>query len=361
MALEKGCTMKILNRYITLQVVGASLLTLIVLVALDVGYVLIQEMERHNEAYGWLQATTYTALTIPGRMYVLLPPAVLIGSLLSLGALAENSELTAMRAAGLSITQIVGHTLTAGMLLMLLAVFLGEGVAPPSERQAQQIRVTGISGQVQLGSEGLWARDGQRYIHVSRVLPDQHLRDVRVFVFADGLELREAVHIRDARYLGAQGWQMDGLSRSQIDFSGVRTERVAEEVWPRLIQPDLLDVIIVESRHMSALALWRYVGYLRANQLESEPYQLAFWSRITMPLSSLVMLLLATPFVFGLLRGGGAGQRLFVGILLGVGFNSLNMTLGHVGLASGLPPLLSATLPMLIFLALALWGLSRVR
>ncbi|SIT72587.1 lipopolysaccharide export system permease protein [Ectothiorhodosinus mongolicus] len=352
--------MSILNRYLTMQIIGGALLALLVLLALDVAATLINEMEQMSETYGWLQVLTYTLLTIPGRLYLLFPPAVLIGALLSLGAVAENSELTAMRSAGLSIGQISRNTLTAGMILMLIAVFLGEVVAPASERQAQQLRTFGVAGQVHLGGTGLWARDEQKYIHVRRILPDLHLRDVRVYTF-DRQQLVESVQIRDAFNRGASGWEMQGLVRSSISTTGVLTARVDQEIWPRLLAPELFDVIVVEPSQMSGLALWRYISYLRVNQLESSVYELALWGRIATPMSSLVMLLLALPFIFGPLRAGGTGQRLFVGMLLGIGFHLVNQTLAHGGLIWGLPPALSATLPMLIFLAFALWGLSRVR
>jgi lipopolysaccharide export system permease protein len=112
---------------------------------------------------------------------------------------------------------------------------------------------------------------------------------------------------------------------------------------------------------MSALSLWRYMRYLQENNLDAARYELAFWVRFTTPLSSIVMLLIALPFVFSSQRAGGFGQRLFVGIIIGVSFFLLNRMLNHVGLVYGLPPLLSATFPLIMFMGAAIWALKRIR
>jgi lipopolysaccharide export system permease protein len=65
-------------------------------------------------------------------------------------------------------------------------------------------------------------------------------------------------------------------------------------------------------------ALYSYVRYLRAQGLDTYKYELAFWSRIASQVSVLLMAALALPFVFGPLRSAGAGQRLMIGVMLGV-------------------------------------------
>ncbi|EHQ52015.1 MULTISPECIES: LPS export ABC transporter permease LptG [Ectothiorhodospira] len=353
--------MMILRLYIARQVIGGTLLALLVLTALDVAFTFIGELDDVGQgAYGWIQAVTYTALTIPRRLYELFPTAVLLGTLLSLGTAAENSELTAMRAAGLSVYRIVIAVLQAGLVMMLAAVLLGEVVAPAAERQAQSLRTFSHSDQVHVGSGGLWARDGDRFLNVRTIMPGLRLQDLRIYRFDDTGRLVESVQAGQARYREGV-WVMEDVVRSRISSTGIQAERVAMERWERLLAPELFDVIVVEPRQMSAWALARYITYLRENNLESAPYELAFWSRFTTPLSSLVMLLLAIPFIFGSLRTGGAGQRLFIGILIGVGFHLLNRTLNHMGLVYGIPPFLSAVLPLTVFLLVALWALRRVR
>jgi len=353
--------LKLLDGYIARNVLGGTLLALLVLAGLDTLFAFIGEIDdigRHD--YGLIQALVYTALTVPRRIYELFPTSVLLGSLLSLGALAANSELTAMRAAGVPVARIVRSVLRAGLLMLVAVVLLGEAVAPLSEQRAQTLRSMAHSEQMHLRSDGLWAKDGQRFIQVGAVLPDLRLLDLRIYELDAERRLTSSVEAEAARYEDG-AWVLSGISRSVISEQAVRAEQVAEERWPRLIAPELFSVLTVEPGQMSAVTLAQYVTYLRDNQLDSAHFELAFWLRFVTPLSSLVMLLLAIPFVFGSMRTGGAGQRLFIGLLIGVGFHLLNRILNHMGIVYGLPPLLSATLPTLLFFGVALVALRRLR
>ncbi|WP_018952933.1 LPS export ABC transporter permease LptG [Thioalkalivibrio sulfidiphilus] len=353
--------MKRLDAYIARNVMGGTLLAMLVLGGLDTLFAFIAELDEiGRNDYGLIQAVVYTALTVPRRVYELFPTSVLLGSLLSLGALAANSELTAMRAAGVPIAGIVRSVLRAGLMMLVVVVLLGEAVAPVSEQRAQTIKSQASGEEMYRGSAGLWAKDGQRFIQVGAVMPDLRLLDLSIYELDAERRLSSMLRAASARYQDGT-WILKNIERSRLNEAGVHAEHVDEERWPRLLAPELFNVLAVEPRQMAATTLAQYVTYLRENDLDSAHFELAFWMRFTTPLSSLVMLLLAVPFVFGSLRTGGAGQRLFIGLLIGVGFHLLNRTLNHMGLVYGLPPMLSATLPTLIFFAVAMLALRRVR
>ena len=121
----------------------------------------------------------------------------------------------------------------------------------------------------------------------------------------------------------------------------------------------MLRSLSVSPDNLSAGDLSEQVRYLRDNGLDSRRIELALWVKLTSPFATLVMLMLSLPFVFGSQRSGGAGQRIFVGILLGIVYVLLNRLLAQLALANGLPPSLSAILPLLLFLGIALVGIRR--
>lgn len=354
--------MKLLDRYLAKAVTAGTLIALLVLASLDIFFAFIGEMEEVGKGdYTWLEAFLHVGLTVPRRLYELFPMSVLLGSLLSLGALAGNSELVAMRAAGVPVAGIIRSVLKVGLLLMFGAVLLGELLAPVTEQKAQNLRTAAHAGRVALKSkDGLWARDGNRFLNVEVVLPDMRLLGIHVFTLNKELRLQEAVFAESAEFLNEQ-WLLRNVRYSRFTPEGIATEHVPDERWERLISPSLLNVIVVKPEQMSAWVLAKYVRYLQKNNLDSRRYELAFWVRFTTPLSSLVMLLLAIPFVFGSLRSGSTGQRLFVGILIGIGFYILNRMMSHLGLIYGLSPFLSATLPLFSVLGLSLLALRRIQ
>lgn len=108
------------------------------------------------------------------------------------------------------------------------------------------------------------------------------------------------------------------------------------------------------------MGLYSYIDYLEANGLSTERYELAFWKRLLLPFVSAVMIVLALPFIFGPLRSVGVGSRILFGVLVGVSFHLLNQLVGFFGLVYGLPPMLSAAIPSMLFFFAAVHFLRRV-
>ncbi|AOU99676.1 LPS export ABC transporter permease LptG [Acidihalobacter yilgarnensis] len=355
--------MRRINTYLMRAVIGGSLVALLLLTLLDWVFAFLAEIDSVGHGhYGLAQAILFTLYTEPQRMYTLFPTAVLIGSLLSLGNLAAHSELIAIRAVGVSVAGVVRAALMAGIIMIVVALPFGEWVGPEAARMGQALKVAAESGQqvVREGSD-IWARDGDRYIHIDHALPGRRLMGISVYTISPVGHLRLALHAASARY-GDKAWMLHDVQKSVFDDpERVQVEQLMTMKTPALISPRLFDLLDTQPGEMTLPALAQYVGYLKRNHLDASRYELSFWQRFTTPLSALVMLMLAIPFVFGSQRSGGAGQRLFIGIVVGVGFYFLNRLSNQVGLVFGLAPLLSAMLPLGLFLFVSLFALRRLR
>ena len=125
-------------------------------------------------------------MTAPRRLYEMLPMAALIGCLIGLGALASSSELTIMRAAGVSIGRIVWAVMKPMLVLMVAGLLIGEYVAPVTEAQAQAARsLAQGTGDAQSARHGLWHRQGDEFIHINTVQPNGLLYGVTRYRFDD--------------------------------------------------------------------------------------------------------------------------------------------------------------------------------
>ena len=353
--------MSILDRYIARVVVGGTLMALVVLGSLLAFVDFVSEMSEVGKGqYDIFDAVLFVLLSLPKRIYELFPTAVLLGSLLSLGALAGNSELTVIRASGISILRITRSVLQAGLILVAIVALVGEVIVPVSERKAQTIRASALQQNISLGGKhGLWARDGLYYIYVGRVYPDYHLENVDIYELNESKRLVRSTHARSASYV-KDAWQLKDVKRTHLDKKEVTSETLNSFRFPRVINPELFEVISVKPGNMSAIDLYKYSNYLQDNDLDSSHYLLAFWIKIITPISSLVMLLIAMPFVFGSQRSGGAGGRLMIGMLLGIGFFLLNRTMNHLGQVYGLDPLFSAAFPVILVAMAGIYALKRV-
>jgi lipopolysaccharide export system permease protein len=353
--------MSILDRYIASTIIMGTLMALLVLSGLLAFVDFVSELGKVGRGqYGLMDAIFYVLLSLPKRIYEIFPTSVLLGSLLSLGALAGNSELTVMRASGLSIMRIVRSVLQAGFVLVVFVALVGEILVPISERQAKTIKAVGLQQKISLGGQhGFWLRDGHRYMHVGQVYPDLHLENLEIYELDGRNQLARITHASSAQLVN-KTWQLRGVQRSTISNTGVKSVSLAVDEWPELLNPDFFNVVSVKPGNMSAMDLYRYSNYLQENELDASQYRLAFWIKVITPLTSLVMLLIALPFVFSSQRSGASGQHVLVGLLLGIGFFMLNRTMNHLGQVYGIHPLLSAALPVVLVAIAGVMAIRRV-
>ena len=356
----QGWNGQMLDRYIGFSVISSTLVALMILVSIDGFFAFIDQLDDIGKNNFHLSTgILFVILTLPRRIHELFPMATLLGSLLGLGALASGSELIVMRAVGFSIGRIATAALSAGFLLMLLITLLGEAVAPVGEQMATNMREEALNTQVaSRDKDGFWARDGKNFINIRKILANGMLQDVYVYEFDGAHRMTSATFAKSASYVGGK-WEMVEVKQSFISDSGVITQKVPAVSWDSLLNPKLLNVVVVEPERLSTRDLSKYIDYMAENRLDPRRYELAFWVRIVSPFSALVMLLLAMPFVFGPLRSVGAGQRILVGVLFGLGFSILNKAINHAGQVFQFSPFLSAALPTLVFLVLGVYFLRK--
>lgn len=351
-----------LDRYIFRQVLATSLISLLVLLALESFFAFMRELDRLGEgSYGPLDIAQFLLYTLPQRAVERMPMALLLGGLMGMGALAAGSELVAMRAAGWSTLRIVASTLLPGLLLVLLAATVGEFVAPALTHHAEAARAEARDRTLSIrGGRGFWVRDGDLLVQIREVHPSGELANLWLYRLEDGVRLRSVAQAESAVH-GAQGWRLLGVTETELGPLTARRVAVAERLWDAPITPRLLDVLVLQPEAMSARDLRVYSEYLTRNGLDARSYRLALWAKLVAPLSNLVMLFVAMPFVFGPLRSAAAGQRLFAGVMVGLLFYLTSNTLANVGLVYSLPPALAITLPPALFFLAAFLALRRIR
>ncbi|OGT21647.1 MAG: LPS export ABC transporter permease LptG [Gammaproteobacteria bacterium RBG_16_57_12] len=353
--------MKILYRYIADTVIINTLIVLLVLLGLFAFFTFFDQMKDVGMgSYTTDKVMIYVAAQLPGLLYQLMPIAAMLGSIIGLGMLANNNELTVMRATGISVAKITWSLMRVGLFLVAIAMTMGEAVAPLAEQYAQRLRADALSENIAFqGDGGMWARDNVRFINIRKIGKDGQLGNVYIYEMGDDGRLRELIHARQAMYQNGK-WLLKDVQKTQIAPEQLSGSYSGELIWESSLSPELLGIVQIDPESMTLWGLKQYIDYLRSNGLRSEHYRLVFWNKLMIPVITMVMIFLAIPFVFGSTRSVAMGQRILVGVLLGIGFHMMNRTLGAVGLAYDLSPLLSATGPALAFLLLAIILMRRV-
>jgi lipopolysaccharide export system permease protein len=354
--------MKLLDRYIAFAMARGTGIALLVIMGLNVFFSIIEEIDELDQgSYNITKMLEYVALTLPRGIYELFPTAALIGGLTGMGALAVNGELVAMRASGLSVWRIVRSVLQAGLVLLVVVVALGEGVAPVAEQYAQRLRSGALEKRVSfMGREGVWVRDESRYIYVNKIFDNDTLADVSVFEFDPDRQLISSMHADTAAYQGGGKWLLHNM-RETLFAGNSATTRVEESITvPALLAPELINVVVLKPENMSVQDIRQFLGYLKANGLETQEYRYALYRRFVTPVSVLLMLFISVPFVFGSLRSTGTGQRFLVGVMAGFGYFLANQLASQAGQVYGWSPLLVSITPGLVVMLAGIYALRRV-
>lgn len=353
--------MKTLDKYIGRVVASHTFVVLAVFLSLFIFSFFINEVDDiGNGSYTVWHAIVYVLLTIPTLAYQLFPSMALIGTIIGLGALASNSELVAIRAAGVSLNRIVVSVMKTGFILILFAGLLGEVVAPETERYAKNMRSAALTNKITLKTDhGLWARDGNHFVHIRELMADGSLNNVSIYEIDNDGRLKLITHAEKAHYRGEQ-WVLENIARSSINADSVTSEKLPNMNWESLLNPELVGVVSVNPDLLSAWGLFKYNAYLRDNGLETERYEQAFWKKIISPLTTGIMVFIAIPFIFGPLRSVAIGLRIVVGTLAGIGFYAFSQVFAFMGLAYQMNPFLSVIIPPALFLALAVYLTRRI-
>jgi lipopolysaccharide export system permease protein len=345
--------MRILDRHIGRHVLTGSLIALVILVSIDLVFAFGSEVSDIGEGdYDFIRSLIYVLLTAPRRAYDYMPMAAIVGSMVMLGGLAASNEFTAMRSSGISMLQIAVSVIKAGLILVTVSIVLGEGITPFSEPYAQQMRSFAQTQSTALKSEhGIWARDGRSFVNILQLRPGGELRRLDIFEFGEDFSLRFRTHA-DRAVFEDDAWMLYNIEQVEIKPDGLDIKRYEQAKWGALLNPELLGVLAVKPEQLPIWRLTTYIDYLELNELETEPYEFAFWHKISSPFAIIVMLWLSVPFVFSPIRATGAGQRILIGIVLGIGYFILSHIMARMGEVYDFSPFLSNLTPILVFIGL---------
>lgn len=349
--------MRLLDRYIVRSIAGHTALGLAVLLVLMALFLFVNEQGWVGVGrYGNLQALRHVLLNLPATLLPFLPVAALFGSLLAMGQLARGSELTVMRASGVSVARLGLAVFATGLLLVPLALLVNESVAPPLVKLARETRAVERDGGISLTRQGVWLRDGGR---VLRIDGEPGRNGVMVFE-VDGTTLAAVEKARAARALAAGDWELQGISGSRMEAGKVVPWTAAAQQLQLAAGADFFSAANSEPREMSLGQLWRAVGYLEAGGLDARRHRFAFWSGIARLAALPLAMLLAVPLVLGALRGAENAGRATLGLVLGLAWYISQRMVENGALVFAMPQALLAFLPTLALAAAVLVLLARL-
>ncbi len=355
--------MNLLDRYVIRAVLGGALIVMVVLLTLGALFLFANQQDDIGlGSYTSLDAFWFVLLNIPQQVYELMPIGVLIGALLGLGALARGSELTVMRAAGISVWRVAGSVAMAGVLLIVLAALCGEFLAPPLQAMAKQQKLLSKFSTITFaGRAGPWVRDGNLLIHVTQQSGSSEFGGMVIFELGDDHQLKSVATARTAHVQPDGTWKLSHYASTRFGGEVIESQLEDSREFQSTVGGDFLALTVSAPRQLDTRRLWGLIRHLRENSLDASEQEFAFWSRIARTTAILFAALLAVPFVFGNLRAAGAGSRTLVGVLIGVTFFLIQRTLESGAVVFDASPVVLAWFPTALLASVALILIARTR
>lgn len=351
--------MQLLDRYIYRSVLYGILISTTVLMTLFIFMFYVSELTQVQGNYTGLLALEYSLFGNARMLKELFPMSALIGALIGLGTLSSNSELTVMRATGISIRRIALPVLKVAMLLMVLMSLYSEYLVPVAERHAKQLKADALQRKVILNARsGIWLKNENKIFHAAGV-GNNSFTTVQVYQMNDEGDVASIIMAESAKFIDEQ-WLLYKVKRSDFLQDRIIVNHYEQLAWDIGVRVDIVDVVAVGPSELSIYELWDLIQHLNENDQDSLRYEISLWEKIISPFSTMVMIFMAMPFVFGSLRSVSISTRLLSGTLVGIIFYMANQSSTRLGVVYEITPFISAAAPTLIALSVLIYYSRRL-
>ena len=351
--------MRIYSRYLLKELLAVFFLSLLALLSI---YLLVDFFSKVDNAMesqaGFLPLMLFLANQIPFLLGKFIPLALLLATMLALGGMAQNNEIVAFQAGGLSLVKLARPLVGAGLVLGLVTFFVNNNLVPRASLKADHLKavVRGDEEKNLYNLKSLWYAGQDGIYYFENLDPvKKSIEKALLYHFSDDRRLSRRLDIEKLVFLDdEQKWVSEKVKvrdfRFHDGFTDVAGFRQAENLELDIVET-FQDFLVPrkEPDRMSLGELKSYIGKAKSAGLSHIAYTVEIFNRILYPFSCPLMILLAIPFSLTSRRHGGAARGVAISLLLGFSFwvtLSLSLALGQGRL---LGPLTAAVLPYLLY------------
>ena len=339
-----------LSRLFVTRIIAVLLMLVMVLQLLDLlgesGSILAYPGNGEPELF------KYVTLRVPQLIARFLPYSVLLATIVTLATLNQNSEVIAMKSAGLSAHQLLAPLFLSAAVVSVVSFAFNERVVTRATATLKAWEAADY-GPIPKDSgvrSNVYLRDGNNILLASTLSgsgPGMVMEGVTWYRRDKGGTILQQLRSPHATYAGP-GWRLD--APVSFDVKNTTTQRLAPVTVARGITPSQVTLSSVDAASESIVALSRSISALKAAGRHTAELEGAWWHKFSGPLSALLMPLLGAVSAFGLARSGQLLIRSILGMALGFAYFVIDNAALAMGNFGGYPPLVAAWAPFFLFL-----------
>ena len=344
--------MNIFSRYLVRHLFIGYFAAALLLVPLFTLFDFISELEDVTTSYGWGQALLVVVYLVPRCLVNLSPFIALLGGIVGLGNMSKNMELTAIRCAGFSIFRIALVVLLSGVMFTASLAIIDEWIASPLQQQAQLRKDTALAESQDSDSDAktIWGQQGDEFVRIDHLDRQGQPQGIEIFDYNSDLTLKNYLSAESATYGENNAWTLHNVKHTQWQGDRQSTSQQATMPWVSIFNSNNLKQLQLSSESYSIPQLKNYIHYLKATEQPSMEYRSALWQKLGRPILVLAMVLLIIPFTFVNARETGMGNRLALGVIVGLVTYIIYQICINLGLIFSITPLIAVVIPPVLML-----------
>jgi len=359
--------MKILDRYILKE----FFLYLIMIISLFIVlFIIIDFFERLKLFLSNHASVTHMSLfifyQIPMIVSLALPAAVLIATLITLSTFSRNSELTAMKASGISLYRIATPIFLSAIAISLGLFFFSEWITPLANQKAEYVKYVEIKKQETRGSfkqAQIWYRGKDNSIYNFNLYdPDTAMiQGVYLYFMTSDFRPRLQVSMEKAQWQGGK-WMGYNVQVIMLSASGLPTIQKRDQmILPIQETPADFEEVQISPDKMGFFDLRDYVHTLAAEGSDVTPYLVDMHAKIAFAFVTLILTVIGVIFSVHAERSGGVARSIGLGIIIGFSYWIVHAFSVSFGRSGTLHPILAAWVANILFLLMGLVLSRRIR
>ena len=347
-----------------LKIFGLSLSSMILIYVVVIFFQKMNFFQRNNAPFYLM--FEYVLYRIPEATFQwTIPYAVLLTTLLTLGTFSRHSEITALKAVGISLYRI-----TLPLILIVLIIsffsFLGNDYLVPFSNQKTRylldVKVRKESPTGFFKNYKIWYRSDRRILNIQLVdAAKKALKGLTLYEFDDQFRCIQRIDASEARWADGKWRFYDGAIRDFEESGSFRTSAFNEIDFPLKENWESFQKSARDSAEMSYAELRAYIQKIQASGYDATRYLVDLYGKISYPLLNLIMILIGVPFALKTGRSGGVALSIGISMMIGFAYGITFYLFLSFGKSGILSPLLSSWIPTVLFGLAGIFTLMSVR
>lgn len=344
------------DSYIIRTLLLSMLAVMLCLLLLMTMFGFVDEARGADETRSFLSILAIVLLDVPASLAESVTYIVMVGVLVGLGAMSQNSEITVLRASGLSPWRLCISVAAASLIFFGGVVLVSELMKSPV---LTRLILPEAAGQSEAGT---WYREGNTFYQIHAFDEVGNLYGMEQFTFQSDNTLESVLQAE----MGVieptnKSFVLTNVTEQNFTSENIQFSHSGSGSWEPYSDPSSLKRrILTDPSKLSINDLFDQIEYLHNEGKSTRLLEITAWTRLTKSLSVIGLVLVAVGFVIGPLRETGMGTRIAVGLGVGIVLEYLNRMLVPLALLYEIPPVIVVLLPLFIIFACGFYLLRKV-